>query len=164
MSARPLAPLDLGWVLDLNRRFETELSPLTAEGLSQLVDRSFVARVADPEAGFLLTFDQDADYDSPNFLWFRARMDSFVYVDRIAIAPEHRRKGLADALYAALFEAAREAGHGQIVCEVNSEPPNPGSDRFHAALGFEIVGEAFLDDRGKSVRYFACDLAGKGPD
>lgn len=163
MSTRALETRDLTWVLDLNRRFETELSPLTAQGLSRLVDNSFLARVAEPEAGFLLTFDQYADYDSPNFLWFRERYQRFVYVDRIAIDPAHRRKGLADALYSALFDAAGAAGHNQIVCEVNSEPANPGSDRFHAALGFDVVGEASLGDRGKSVRYFACDLASKQP-
>ena len=35
----------------------------------------------------------------------------------------------------------------------NTDPPNPGSDAFHARLGFHEVGRAFLADRGKSVRY-----------
>ena len=68
------------------------------------------------------------------------------------------RKGLAARLYDALFDAARAAGHSHVVCEVNSDPPNPGSDAFHFARGFEIVGEAHLDDRGKTVRYMACAL------
>lgn len=158
MTTREMTASDLGWVLDLNTAFETELSPLTAGRLAELRSEAFLAHVAGPEAGFLITFDQGAAYDSPNFLWFRDRYDRFVYVDRIVISPDHRRKGHAEALYTALFDAARLAGHGHVVCEVNSEPPNPGSDRFHAALGFEVVGEARLEDRGKAVRYFACNL------
>ncbi|MBY8977875.1 GNAT family N-acetyltransferase [Rhodobacteraceae bacterium NNCM2] len=158
MTTRPLDARDLGWVLDLNRQFETELSPLTAAELERLVGEAFLARVADPEAGFLLTFDQDAAYDSPNFLWFKQRMPRFAYIDRIAISADHRRKGHAEALYRALFEAARAAGHSHVVCEVNAEPPNPASDRFHEALGFQVVGEAVLGDRGKTVRYFSCPL------
>ncbi|MEM7237663.1 MAG: GNAT family N-acetyltransferase [Pseudomonadota bacterium] len=163
MTTRRMTEPDLGWVLEINREFETELSPLSAAKLVTLKTRTFLAAVADPEAGFMITFDQDAAYDSPNFLWFRDRFDRFVYVDRIAISSRHRRKGHAEALYRALFDAARANGHDRIVCEVNSDPPNPGSDRFHAALGFEPVGEADLGDRGKTVRYFACDLSGAEP-
>jgi uncharacterized protein len=38
---------------------------------------------------------------------------------------------------------------------VNSDPPNPASDAFHAALGFEVVGEAAIHDGAKTVRYLA---------
>ncbi|MEM8792180.1 MAG: GNAT family N-acetyltransferase [Pseudomonadota bacterium] len=158
MSPRPLAQGDLDWVLALNRVHERELSPLTRDRLAELAEAAFRAFVADPEAGFLLTFDQDAPYDSPNFLWFRERYDRFVYIDRIAIDAAHRRQGHAEALYAAFFAAARAEGHKVAVCEVNSHPPNPGSDRFHAALGFDVVGEAELAGRGKTVRYYALDL------
>ena len=60
MSIRRLQPHDLDWVLALNRVFETELSPLTAAQLAHLADQSFYPAVAEPEAGFLLTFDQGA--------------------------------------------------------------------------------------------------------
>ncbi len=159
MSIRQIAGADLGWVLELNREHETELSPLSTARLQELTRASYRALVAEPEAGFLLSFDQDAAYDSPNFLWFRARLPRFVYVDRIAISAAHRRKGLAGALYQALFAAARGDGHSHVVCEVNAEPPNPGSDRFHTALGFSVMGEAVLNERGKKVRYYGCDLA-----
>lgn len=36
------------------------------------------------------------------------------------------------------------------------EPPNPASDAFHAALGFEPVGSAGVGS--KTVRYFARTL------
>jgi predicted GNAT superfamily acetyltransferase len=39
-------------------------------------------------------------------------------------------------LYADLFKRAKQLGQTRIVCEVNSQPPNPLSDKFHAAQGF----------------------------
>ena len=69
------------------------------------------------------------------------------------------RQGLAKLLYEDLFACARSFGQRQVVCEVNAEPPNPSSDAFHAALGFALMGEAMLGDRGKRVRYLRCDLA-----
>ena len=155
---RAATAADLDWILALNKVHETELSPLTRAELERLSDASFRALAAEPQAAFLLAFDQGADYHSPNFLWFRERYPRFVYVDRVAVSDLHRRKGLAARLYDALFEAARAEGHSHVVCEVNSDPPNPGSDAFHAARGFEIVGQAHLDDRGKTVRYLACAL------
>ena len=49
---------------------------------------------------------------------------------------------------------AGRAGHDQIVCEVNSEPPDPASDAFHTALGFREIGRATIHDGRKAVRYF----------
>ncbi len=154
---RPFRHADLGWVLKLNAELEVELSPLTERRLLELSARAFSFRVVEPDRALLLTFDQDADYDSPNFLWFRDRYPRFVYVDRIAVAAHARGDGLARALYEDLFQSARAAGHSDIVCEVNSEPPNPASDAFHARLGFEAVGRGALDN-GKQVRYLRAAL------
>lgn len=112
------------------------------------------ARGADRGA-FLIAFGERADYRSPNFLWHRARFDRFLYVDRVAVAATHRRRGLAAALYRDLFAVAATRGAGRVVAEINADPPNPASDAFHAALGFETVGTAHLPDRGKTVRYVA---------
>ena len=97
--------------------------------------------------------DQAADYDSVNYLWFRERYPAFVYVDRVVVADSARGRGLARALYDDLFVAAKAAGHERIVCEVNSDPPNPASDRFHAALGFVTVGAAAIHGGKKTVTY-----------
>ena len=149
-----IGPGDYGWLHALNKANEVELSPLTEAGVAALVAAATYARQTESGA-FLIAFDQDGDYDSPNFLWFRERYDRFLYVDRIAVAETHRRRGLAAALYDDLFAFAATRGEARIVCEVNSDPPNPGSDAFHAARGFVVVGEARLEDRGKSVRYLA---------
>jgi predicted GNAT superfamily acetyltransferase len=146
------APLGAA-ILALNNAHAQELSWLEPERLEQLVAQSFLAwRIGSLDA-FLLAFDQDAPYDSPNFLWFRARYPRFVYIDRIAVTPSARGRGLARLLYCDLFDAARRRGHTHIACEVNVDPPNPTSDAFHAALGFVEVGCASIHDGSKTVRY-----------
>lgn len=154
---RDVAAEDLGWIHALNKAHEVELSPLTPDALAALIGAAAYARQAEGGA-FLIGFDQDGAYGSPNFLWHCDRFDRFLYVDRIAVAATHRRRGLAQALYSDLFAFAAEARLERVVCEVNADPPNPASDAFHEALGFEIVGEAFLEDRGKTVRYMAREL------
>ena len=103
---------------------------------------------------FLIGFDQDADYHSPNFLWFRERYPRFAYVDRVAVAAPARGRGLARALYEDFFTKAAADGHTVIACEVNSDPPNPGSDAFHMALGFAVVGQAAIYGGKRTVRYY----------
>lgn len=140
-------------LLALNNAHAVELSWLEPDKLAHLVSEAFVARQIGAADALLLTFDQDADYDSPNFLWFRERYPAFVYVDRVVVADSARGRGLARALYDDLFAAAKAAGHERIVCEVNSDPPNPASDRFHAALGFVTVGTAQIHGGKKTVTY-----------
>ena len=107
---------------------------------------------APPADAMLIAFDQNADYDSPNFAWFQDNYERFVYVDRIVVAERARWQGLATQFYEQLFEHARKAGHTIVACEVNSDPPNPASDAFHDRMGFAPAGSALLDN-GKTVRY-----------
>ena len=82
-------------VLVLNNRHAEELSWLEPEQLSHLISQAFYARRIGAVEAFLIAFDQDADYDSPNFLWFKSRYARFVYVDRIAVAETARGQGHA---------------------------------------------------------------------
>jgi predicted GNAT superfamily acetyltransferase len=145
-------------VLALNNMHAEELSWLEPAQLSHLVSQAFYARRIGKLEAFLLAFDQGADYDSPNFLWFKKRYPRFIYVDRIAVAESARGRGHARLLYRDLFDTAARSGHDIVVCEVNSDPPNPASDAFHAALGFLEIGKAAIHGGKKSVRYFARSL------
>jgi predicted GNAT superfamily acetyltransferase len=145
-------------VLALNNEHAAELSWLDADRLVELVGRAFLALRIGAVDAFLLAFDQDADYDSPNFLWFRARYPRFIYVDRVVVASSARGRGHARRLYDELFRHALAAGHERVVCEVNREPPNPASDAFHAALGFAEVGRAVIHGGSKTVTYLARPL------
>jgi predicted GNAT superfamily acetyltransferase len=145
-------------LLALNNTHAVELSWLEAPRLAHLVAQAFLAERIGQADALLLAFDQDADYDSPNFLWFRDRFPRFVYVDRIVVAAQARGRGHARRLYQLLFERARAAGHERVVCEVNSNPPNPASDAFHADLGFVVVGTGEIHGGEKTVTYLARDL------
>jgi hypothetical protein len=149
----PIAPDDAAAMLVLNNAHAVELSWLAPERLAGLLCQAFHARRIGALDGFLLAFDEHADYDSPNYQWFRARYPRFVYVDRVVIAPAARGRGHARLLYEDLFTRAVAAGHERVVCEINREPPNPGSDAFHAALGFNEVGSAAIHGGAKTVRY-----------
>ena len=151
----PILPADEAAVLALNNEHAEELSWLEPERLSRLLRASFYARRIGSLEAFIMTFDHDADYDSPNFLWFRDRYPRFVYVDRVVVARQARGRGHARLLYQALFEQAVRAGHTVVACEVNADPPNPASDAFHANLGFSEAGRAIIHGGTKTVRYFA---------
>lgn len=158
-TARDLVAADLPWVHRLNQANGEALSFMAAEDFAAMAERARFARVIAPEAAFLLAFDQAPTDESPNFDWFKAAWgDGFLYLDRVAVDGRHRRQGLADRLYGDLAAFARAAGYRRIGCEVNIDPPNPASEAFHARQGFRPVGEARLESRGKTVRYFALDL------
>lgn len=144
-------------LLALNNRNAEQTSWLEAARFEHMVGSAFMALHVPDAKALLVAFDQNADYKSPNFLWFRDRLDRFVYIDRIIVDGQARGLGLARRLYGQLFDLAREAGHNLVACEVNSMPPNPGSDAFHAALGFVEAGCATLSP-GKSVRYLTRPL------
>ena len=141
-------------LIALNNAHAEELSWLDPDKLSHLVNEAFLARRAGNLDAFLLAFDQGADYNSPNFLWFRSRYQRFIYVDRIVVEPSARGRGHARRLYQDLFEHAVRMGHERVVCEVNLDPPNPASDAFHAAFGFVEVGRGMLGG-SKTVRYLS---------
>ena len=101
--------------------------------------------------GFVICLPPSTTYGSLNYAWFNQRYDAFLYVDRIAVAEAHRNEGVGSMLYE---QVARHAGEQNIpvAAEVNLEPPNPGSVRFHHRFGFEEVG--VLQHERKAVTMF----------
>lgn len=102
-------------------------------------------------AGFVICLDQDADYDSLNFLWFKERYDRFFYVDRIIVTSAFRRRGLASRLYDACLAHGKVLDFDVLALEYNIEPPNPVSAEFHRVYGFEEVGRRRDADGVKEV-------------
>lgn len=149
---------DVSPTLALNNAHAVELSWLEPAELAALISQALYAKSYGPDqTAFLLAFHQDANYESPNYLWFRERYPRFVYVDRVCVSPAARGQGLARALYADLFRLASAQGYSLVCCEVNSDPPNPVSEKLHAALGFAQVGQALLPS-GKTVSYLTKTL------
>ena len=143
-----------GALLAINNTFAAETSHLEPEDWQALLVRARFAFAAPPDKAFLLAFDQKPADLSPNFDWFAARLADFVYIDRVVVAAAAHGQGLGKALYERLFDEARVAGFRRITCEVNLDPPNPGSLAFHDRMGFVAMGETMLAN-GKTVRYFA---------
>ncbi len=99
--------------------------------------------------GFLIALDETADYESPNFRYFKHCYDSFVYVDRIVISESHQGKGIGHELYRQLQVICKETPI--LCCEVNIRPPNPASIAFHQNIGFESVDEQETEQGKKRV-------------
>ena len=149
-------------LLALNNANAESTSLLTPETWRALIEGAFAADCIG-DAALLIAFDQEADYASPNFLWFHDRLARFVYVDRIVVARSQRGRGLASRLYRELFRKVQAAAQDRVVCEVNLVPPNPVSDAFHARMGFAEIGRATLGTGGKTVRYLAKQLTPVAP-
>ncbi len=134
---------DFPAILALNAESVHFLSALKAGRLEALHRSAAYHKVVDVDgevAAFLLAFREGAPYDSPNYLWFVERYARFLYIDRIVVAPAHRGAGLGALLYADIATFAARTGAPWLACEFDIEPPNPGSMRFHARMGFGEVG------------------------
>ena len=152
---RPPGAGDLAAMLALNNRHSAETSVLSLPALQSLIASSFFTKIAGAVDAFCVALDQDARYDNPNFDWFHQRFRRFVYIDRVIVADDARGRGLARAMYEDLASVARGAGHDMLCCEVNIEPQNLRSERFHEVFGFSEVGRAVLISRQKTVRYLS---------
>jgi predicted GNAT superfamily acetyltransferase len=104
--------------------------------------------------GFVLCLLPKRNYKSLNYSWFNERYEDFIYVDRIAIAKEHRNKGIGTQLYQSVIEFSNEK-QIPIAAEVSLDPPNLGSDRFHVRHSFSSVGE--FHQEKKSVTMYIRD-------
>jgi predicted GNAT superfamily acetyltransferase len=145
------AAADLDEVLELNQHWVPHVSSVTRDELVAIVGQCSVALVARSEdaalAGFVLVLPPGAEYASPNYAFFTARLadgapdvGEFRYVDRIAVSPDAQGSGVGRRLYEAVIDHARAVGASEVTCEVNLVPPNPDSQAFHASMGFVEVG------------------------
>lgn len=153
---------DYQQILALNEEAIPAVNRIDQQALETLHAQSRVliaARAADRLAGFLLALDESARYDSLNFQYFRRHYPQFVYVDRIVVDPAFRSQGIGTGLYRTLFELV--SGAPRITCEVNVEPPNPGSLAFHSELGFQIVDHQDTDGGRKRVALMVRSASGE---
>ena len=146
-------------LLALNNAHAEELSYKTPEGFAALIAAVSHVRAEPHGLALLVAFDDACTYDNANFAWLKQRFARFYYIDRVVVSEQARGRGLARAFYAGLEERARLEGCQRLVCEINSVPPNPQSDAFHQKLGFEPVGEQFLESYGRTVRYWSRELS-----
>jgi predicted GNAT superfamily acetyltransferase len=163
-TIRNIEIADLARVLEINNANTPGVSELTFTELESDLNNSLHALATDNEHGevcaFCITFDQGAPDAGTNHRWFSERYESFVYLDRIAIDSNHQNYGLGAKLYQAVEQKMlQSAEHSMLCCEVNLEPPNPGSLRFHKRIGFTEVGQSIPEYANYRVSYLSKSLS-----
>lgn len=151
---RDLAADDLDWLLSLNNAAVPHVNHLELARLADILELSCYARTVlhdGKPAGALIALWPGTGYASGHYRWFSERFANFLYIDRVMIDSTRRSGGLGQRIYADIERFARANDAGHIACEVNSQPPNPVSMRFHEAVGFRPVGELANDDGSKCV-------------
>lgn len=139
-----LSDLDKVWAL--NNAAGPGILPIDRARMQQLFDVARYFRVAyfnDELAGFQIGLSPDADYDSPNFLWFLDALPDFLYIDRIVIDSRFRRHGIGRVFYADVLSFA-EIRYPQLCCEVFIEPRDDVSLVFFGTNGFHEIGQQLL--------------------
>ncbi len=165
LMIRHLEEADLPTVLALNAGAVPGVGEIDRARLDDLLAWATVAPAAvdayERLVGFAIALGPGQPYESPNYRWFADTYDSFLYVDRVVVAPNVRGAGIGSALYAHLEHAAEGA---EVLCaEVNVRPRNDTSLAFHAARGFEEVGQQEVYEGAYLVSLMAKPLRATRP-
>jgi predicted GNAT superfamily acetyltransferase len=156
LTTRDIDATDIVPLVTMNNRAIPAVNLLDENDLLDLVSMAHSAVIVvddespDRPLGLVVTLAAGNDYESENYRWFEERGGDFLYVDRIVVAEGMRGRGLGQILYERVFAEAELAGLAEVTCEVNLDPPNPGSLAFHDRLGFVQLGEQVT--KGGSVR------------
>ena len=141
-------PADYGAVLALNNAAAGLVDPLGADRLDWLRLIAAHAAIVDLDgkpAGFVLTFTPGSAYDGLEFDWFtQTYADRFLQIERIVVATEHRRQGIASQVYRAIERAAKP--FDRAVARVRTHPLDDSGLTFHTTRGYIEVGKQLLPD------------------
>jgi len=151
MEIRSLSQIDVQSIWDINEQGLPGTGQVSKDEISTLLNlssHSIGAFRNDRLIGFVICLSPRKNYGSLNYAWFNENYDQFIYVDRIAVLESCRNEGVGSILYEMVLSFSEENAV-PIAAEVNLEPPNPGSMRFHQRFGFEEVG--VLHHQSKSV-------------
>lgn len=141
MIIRELAPADLEVMCTINQANVPALGEETPETMIQLLQWSSIALGVEVDSrlvGFCLVMPPDLAYASANYVWFDSRYRDFIYLDRVGFDATHQGRGYGTALYT---EVEKRTAASLFTLEVNLDPPNDGSIRFHQRHGFAEVGQ-----------------------
>lgn len=139
---RRYADADAEAVLALNAACVPEVGPMDEAKLADFARWAPYLKVVEHEdriVAMLVGLGEDAPYPSPNFGWFVDHYPRFAYIDRVAVTEDQRGAGWGPALYRDFEQWAIDTQKPMLCAEVNVEPPNPRSLRFHEIYGFDAV-------------------------
>ena len=148
VRVRPVIDRDLPLVQELNERALPHVNRIDLDTILWFARTAAYFRVAEKDGrvvAFLIAISSQTDYPSQYFGWFRQRYTNFLYIDRVAVAPGARHRGLGRALYRDVEQFAFESGW-TLVTDVYSDPPNHISLAFHARYGFEQIGSQVVEE------------------
>lgn len=151
MDVGQLTPADIPMMWQINEQGLPGTGKVNEQEMADLLTLSELSLGAYEDGhlvGFVLCLLPKTNYGSLNYAWFNQRYDSFLYIDRVAVASKHRNKGIGSLLYQRVISHGGELDC-PVTAEVSSNPPNPGSMRFHFRNKFEQIGE--LHHESKSV-------------
>ena len=138
---RELKPSDLSSVYLINQANVPAVgqeSEASFVSLYEQCELALVLEVDDKIQGFCMVLSPQSDYQSPNYLYFKARYTHFIYLDRIALSSAIQGQGYGPLLYEEIEQRLKPK---LFTLEVNIKPPNEGSLRFHLREGFKVIAE-----------------------
>ena len=98
-----------------------------------------------------MCFRENSIYKSQNYIHFNKKYERFLYIDRVGIKKKYANKGIGTYLYEHIFNINNE-NELPICAEVNIEPKNEISLRFHQKMGFKETSERTINSNYK-VKY-----------
>jgi len=141
--------------LELNAEFVHWLAPMDEARLKWVLARADYARQINDGVGVLIAYPHNIDYpEHKNINWIRDHLDRFYYIDRIIIAADAQGQGFGGKLYDDVESHARSQGFKWIACEVNTQPNNPASHKFHLNRDYEPMGDVDYPAFNAALRYY----------
>ena len=154
IGIRDVGMQDSDYILQLNKKNVEVLSPMDLAKYRYFMSCSEMFQIAEvngePAAFLIALRDGIDDYTSENYIWFSGKYDRFLYVDRIVIDEKFQGQGLGRRFYEGVFEHAAKTGVDTITAEIDIEPYNEPSLKFHEAMGFKEVGQQVI--RGGEIK------------
>lgn len=151
---RPFQPEDERTVLQLNEASVQVLSPMNTARfytLKKMASLLWVGEMDGEVTAFSMAFSDGADYDSVNYQWFFQRVKGFLYIDRLVVSEKARSSGIGQKFYKKIEKWACTQQLNWLAAEVDIQPPNTGSLKFHKKQDFIEVGRQLAGESGKIV-------------
>lgn len=155
---REMTAADAAAVVALNQAVVEVTSAMDRARLAELSHLSRLKLVAESNGevvAFVLAMSEGQAYANGNYQWFSARLKNFLYIDRVVVSAACQGLGIGRLLYAHLNAWVQQAGILSICGEIDIDPPNPASLRFHEKAGFVPIGKRSLAS-GKQVSMQLC--------
>jgi uncharacterized protein len=152
---------DIPAIAMINEAGRPNVSPINTQSISEVrmtAPYFIVAETDHAVVGYIIGYTADNVYDGEEFAWFKGKFAQFLYIDQIAIAPSARAQGIGARFYTHAANFCQERQFPMMVCEVNLDPPNPISLKFHTHIGFRELEVLKVSD-GRTVSLLQKNLS-----